>query len=401
MRRTASALIAVALIGALPVAASGASGEPAATGQPLAGAVDISATNPLLARALTSGGYAAGIAPEYIQQARNIPTLGGLEVLLFPQGDVRAGGVDSVVVDIAQARDQVTDARRVEVRISAKPHLRVDRATAPGWSCRIDDGEAICRRARIADAEGGPNILLRLRGARSMPVGKQPITARLSWLEPDRRGRLVATKDVSRVRVPTAPALGARVVRKGALRQPSSGVPGESEVVLDGRVTGIAGAMVETAWRQLCVTAAEVRANAACAGKVAPRATFLRPVRDTEASAHQSMTVSLPAVTSATTLRFAFTARDEDDVVTATTTVIATPQRVLLLDPRLERLDRAVAEMSAVERGDLVGDRLPLVRATIHLDGRVRAAQNGTHSWPTCVQKRSFFGGWKSTPVLN
>jgi hypothetical protein len=40
------------------------------------------------------------------------------------------------------------------------------------------------------------------------------------------------------------------------------------------------------------------------------------------------------------------------------------------------------------------------IDAAIHLDARVRAAQNGTHSWPTCVQKRSFFGGWKSTPVL-
>jgi hypothetical protein len=357
-------VLVLVLVGMVPGLAA-ASGAPVIGGGTLAGAVDVSATNPLLARALASGGYAAGIAPEYVQQARNIPTLGGLEVLLFPQGDVRAGGVDSVVVDIAQARDQITSARQVEVRVKAKPYLRVDRATAPGWSCRIDDGEAVCRRSRIADAEGGPNILLRLQGARSMPVGTQPITARLTWLEPDRRGRLVATRDVSRVRIGTAPALGVRVARKGALRQPSTGVAGQSQVVLDGRVTGIAGAQVETTWRQLCTTAAEVRADAGCAGKVAPRATFLRPVRDSEATAHQSMTVALPAITSATTLRFAFTARDEDDVVTATTTVIATPQRVLLADPRLERLDRAVAEMTAVQRGDLVGDRLPVLASRV------------------------------------
>jgi hypothetical protein len=41
------------------------------------------------------------------------------------------------------------------------------------------------------------------------------------------------------------------------------------------------------------------------------------------------------------------------------------------------------------------------ISAALFLDGRVRIAQNGSGSWPTCVQKRGFFGGWKNTPVLN
>ena len=40
------------------------------------------------------------------------------------------------------------------------------------------------------------------------------------------------------------------------------------------------------------------------------------------------------------------------------------------------------------------------ISAALFLDGRVRIAQNGSGSWPTCVQKRGFFGGWKNTPVL-
>jgi hypothetical protein len=40
------------------------------------------------------------------------------------------------------------------------------------------------------------------------------------------------------------------------------------------------------------------------------------------------------------------------------------------------------------------------ISAALYLDGRVRIAQNGSGSWPTCVQKRGFFGGWKNTPVL-
>ena len=336
-----------------------------ALGSPLVGSVDISKSNPLLARALASGGYASGIAPEYVEQARNIPTGGGLEVLIFPQGSVRAGGSDDVVIDVAQAREGVTDARRVEVRISAKPYLSITRAMAPGWACRIGGGEAICTRPRIADAAGGPNILVHVRGAAAMPVGTQPIVARLSWREPGPRGRMVAAEDVSRVRVATAPPLGVRAMREGALRQPSTDVPGQSVTVLRGRVSGIAGALVETNWRQLCTTPAEVRALAACAGVVAPRATFLRPTRDTEASPQLSMSVDLPVVSAPTTLRFALTARDESDAVTAVTTVVATPQRVLLMDPRLDRLDDAVAEMTAVERGNLVGERLPLIRSSI------------------------------------
>jgi hypothetical protein len=39
------------------------------------------------------------------------------------------------------------------------------------------------------------------------------------------------------------------------------------------------------------------------------------------------------------------------------------------------------------------------ISAALYLDGRVRRAQS-TGSWPTCVQKRGFFGGWKNTPVL-
>jgi subtilisin family serine protease len=39
------------------------------------------------------------------------------------------------------------------------------------------------------------------------------------------------------------------------------------------------------------------------------------------------------------------------------------------------------------------------ISAALFLDGRVRQAQS-TGSWPTCVQKRGFFGGWKNTPVL-
>lgn len=39
------------------------------------------------------------------------------------------------------------------------------------------------------------------------------------------------------------------------------------------------------------------------------------------------------------------------------------------------------------------------ISAALHLDARVKSAKN-TGSWPTCVQKRGFFGGWKNTPVL-
>ena len=365
MRRAALLIVALLLGGAAAATAAEQSSPPMASGTPLAGSVDISQSNPLLARALASGGAVSGIAPEYVQQARNIPTGGGLEVLIFPQGSVRAGGADDVVIDVAQAREDITDARGVEVRISGKPHLRITRAMAPGWACRIVDGEAICTRSRIADAAGGPNILVHVRGAATMPVGTQPIVARLSWREPGPQGGMIAVKDVSRVRVVTAPLLRVRAMREGALRQPSTDVPGESVTVLRGRVSGIAGALVETSWRQLCTTPAEARTLAACAGVVAPRATFLRPTRDSEASAQQSMSVDLPVVSAPTTLRFAFTARDEADVATAVTTVVATPQRILLMDPRLDRLDDAVAEMTAIERGNLVGERLPLIRSSI------------------------------------
>ena len=40
------------------------------------------------------------------------------------------------------------------------------------------------------------------------------------------------------------------------------------------------------------------------------------------------------------------------------------------------------------------------ISAALHLQTRVAAAQR-TGSWPTCVQKRGFFGGWKNTPVLS
>ena len=349
MRRAALLIVALLLGGAAAATAAEQSSPPMASVTPLAGSVDISQSNPLLARALASGGAVSGIAPEYVQQARNIPTGGGLEVLIFPQGSVRAGGADDVVIDVAQAREAITDARGVEVRISGKPHLRITRAMAPGWACRIVDGEAICTRSRIADAAGGPNILVHVRGAATMPVGTQPIVARLSWREPGPQGGMIAVKDVSRVRVVTAPLLRVRAMREGALRQPSTDVPGESVTVLRGRVSGIAGALVETSWRQLCTTPAEARTLAACAGVVAPRATFLRPTRDSEASAQQSMSVDLPVVSAPTTLRFAFTARDEADVATAVTTVVATPQRILLMDPRLDRLDDAVAEMTAID----------------------------------------------------
>ena len=65
--------------------------------------------------------------------------------------------------------------------------------------------------------------------------------------------------------------------------------------------------------------------------------------------------------------------------------------------------------------GQLVDNRLPYaspltvngmvqaseaISAAKSLDMRVRRAQDGRGSWPTCVQKRGFFGGWKNTPVL-
>lgn len=39
--------------------------------------------------------------------------------------------------------------------------------------------------------------------------------------------------------------------------------------------------------------------------------------------------------------------------------------------------------------------------AAIHLNNRVMAAQTRGKPWPTRVQKRGFFGGWKNAPVLN
>lgn len=344
----------------------------------LAGAVDISQSNPLLARSINSSGYAAGIAPEYVQQARNLPTTGGLEVLIVPQGAIRVGGSDDVVIDVAQTETKPVDARRVVVRVHARPHLRFVRATAPGWRCRIAGGTATCTRSRISDASGGPNIHLHVRSSTRMPLRAPTITARLDWVEVRPGGKRAKEHDVSRVRMEAAPRLRAVAGRVGGRRQPSTGVAGESVTMLVGRIRGKGDHQVHTHWRQLCLTPAEAQRVDVCGGVVAPPAQFLEPAVNEDSPVKRTMPVGLPAVTRPTPLHFQFVVRDETDVVRSVVEVVATPLKVESHDPRLETLDEALGQMRAIDRERIVGERLPIVRARITSSTRSTRVRAGS-----------------------
>lgn len=367
-KRAIATAVCAALVATLGPVASGAAADPAATEEPTPPSGATPDADAELRRAL-----------EKLPTNQSGP-VGGLHAIIVPIDSVRASGIGSFEVDVAQRATPGIEADDVRVTIAIGAGVAVDEVAADDWTCETTDRSVKCdAKGKVNEANHPGSIGVHLSGSQSLEDGTVDVKATVTWAQradaayraagqpwPAKLGngaRVVTETDVNTGQVQADGSLRVRARVVGPTVHP---VQAEGDVVvLEASTTGVEDTDVRAEWRQACRTQEEADSDPACDGKVAPVAGFDTTATDLKGDEWSAVGVRIPAISEPTPFAFEVTVKEGGTDHTARVGLIATPVDVAEFDPRLETLRNLQAQGIIPPPEATEGLRQPIIHAVI------------------------------------
>ncbi len=291
----------------------------------------------------------------------------GLEALVLPGDSVRAGGVGSIGVDVAQRSAPGITAHQVRVRVSGAQGVSVTGARASRWSCTTSGGVAQCTQARIGPAEPTERITVQLAGAAAVRDGAAPIRAEIAWKErqPGKRRGFVQHVDVTHGQAETDRRIRVRVSAVGpAVAREQAG----DLTHIRADISGIDGTNASIRWRQACLTPAEAARDGRCQGRVSPAARMASPARGDDAHAAEVLEVEMPFTARPERLVFEATVSEGGHSATGHAVVTTAPVADHQYDPGIDSVTE-LRSARATAPAPLVASARPIIRGGVGAQG--------------------------------